>query len=151
MAVLAFAGFAISVASAHASTSYYVDVRSPNGAAAFIGEVTFVRANNFSFSGQLKDTACNSRDVVLEVWVNRRYWWEHPWLGTNWAGKRMVRSYRNSGGCGTSRTVSSEYTDAYFDDFDVAFKVCDDGSTDSCSSSKWPNEWYGVYRNPYAR
>jgi len=148
---IACAGSAVSAASAHASTSYYVDVRAPNAAASFIGEITFITPGDFSVSGQLKDIKCNSHDVVLNIWVNVRYAFVNPWLWNSWPGKRQIRHIRHSEGCGTSRTVSFDFADEVADDYDVDFIVCDDGPSDSCSSTNWPNDWYGVYRNPYAK
>jgi hypothetical protein len=141
---------AISPASAHAAPTNSVYLTSPNGAAQLSGTITWYTKRHWVFSGWLKDTACNSHDVFVRLWVNERYSRDHGDIfGQNWLGRHEVGSYRNSSGCGVETHVYRDYTDDRYDDHDVDFVLCDDGFSDSCSSEGWPRNWYGVYHNPY--
>jgi opacity protein-like surface antigen len=150
LASVMLAALATAATAAGAVPTSSVTVTSPNGAAKVRGTIYWYDNNHWEFRGWLSDTACNSHDVWVDIWKNRRYSWEKfegTW--TFWGGSTIVRSWRNSDGCGTSTIVSMVHKDANYNNHDVDFQVCDNGWTDSCNSSKWPNEWYGAYNNPY--
>lgn len=151
LAGVMLAASAGAVAPAGATMTDSVTVTSPNGAAKLRGTIYWYEGKRWEFRGWLSDTACNGHDVWVDVWKNRRYSWErYEGTWSFWGGSEVVHRARNSDGCGTSKIVSFVYEDPRYYNRDVDFQVCDDGWTDSCNSAKWPEEWYGVYRNPYA-
>lgn len=126
-----------------------VEVHSPNGGAKVTGSIAWWSKREWTFSGKVTDVKCNSHDVFMRLFKNWRYAWDahrsNPW----WEGWAEVKQVRNSKGCGTSVSVYFDYKDTTYDNRDVDVVACDDGNINSCSSELWPDQWYGVYRNPH--
>jgi hypothetical protein len=136
---------ALSTAVARADDTVYVTA--PNGGAKLSGALTWHSKRHWTMNGTIRDTACNSHSVYVDIYVNVRYANDHG-LGNQWPGLHLIKHVSNSAGCGNTAIVYVDYTDPSYDDHDVDFNVCDNSAFDSCSGEAWnSSNWYGVYHN----